>query len=318
MAFDLERIRSQTFVRDVVYRASVGSTNDLALRLAGQRETRPHVGGLLVLAERQTAGRGRGSHRWWSPAGALTFSLLVDPARFGLVRANWPQVSLTTAVAACQVVAQRAPNAPSGVRWPNDVYLGGRKVGGVLVEVARPAAEPAIRRWRTPPANDRNALPDKLAAARADRHGWTSHAVAPRPATLRCVGECLVVGVGLNVNNSFGAAPPDVRDVGTSLADVTGKTHDLTDVLVALLCAIEEGLCALAGIVGQPLGSAEAPPLCRRWASLNLLRDRHIELDAHGRMVRGRCVTVDRDGALVLETPAGRERFFGGVIRAVD
>ena len=91
--FDLPRLLAETFVRRLEFHEELPSTNDLALRLAGDESSETP---LLVLANRQTAGRGRGVNRWWSNDGALTFTLVgdfVDPQS----PQRWPQISLVTA-----------------------------------------------------------------------------------------------------------------------------------------------------------------------------------------------------------------------------
>lgn len=103
------------------------STNERARELAAARA--PH--GLLVTAGEQTAGRGRQGRTWTAPAGrALLCSLIVrDPPRL---------LPLAAGVAVAEVVGEGA-----GLKWPNDVLLGGRKVAGILVE-GRPAEAWAV------------------------------------------------------------------------------------------------------------------------------------------------------------------------------
>ena len=78
---DIAKIRAATFVAEVEHHAEVGSTNDRALQLAAS-DGRPTP--TLVVADRQTLGRGRGANRWWADRGALTFSLVVEAAAWGL------------------------------------------------------------------------------------------------------------------------------------------------------------------------------------------------------------------------------------------
>ena len=89
---------------------------------------------LLVLAERQTAGRGRGTNRWWTQAGALTFSLVLEAPPGQLPSDRWPQVALVAGLAVCEALQSLVPSAELRVKWPNDVYLGRRKVCGILSE----------------------------------------------------------------------------------------------------------------------------------------------------------------------------------------
>jgi BirA family biotin operon repressor/biotin-[acetyl-CoA-carboxylase] ligase len=107
---------------------SVGSTNEVArsLALAGAAD------GTVVTSEEQTAGRGRQGRSWSTPAGsALAWSLLLRR------RVEVPgTLPLQIGVAVCEAVESFGAG-PAEVKWPNDVWLEGRKCAGVLVE-ARP------------------------------------------------------------------------------------------------------------------------------------------------------------------------------------
>ena len=80
MSFDPERIARQSFVQTVEYHRELSSTNDLAIELLDGDFSTP----LLVLCEHQTAGRGRGENTWQSTAGALTFSVVLNPAQLAI------------------------------------------------------------------------------------------------------------------------------------------------------------------------------------------------------------------------------------------
>ena len=111
---------------------SVGSTNSMALEAAQAGARR----GVWV-AEEQTAGRGRGGHGWHSAAGeGLYVSALVVPD-VPAHRALW--IAFAAALAAKRAIAAVSGLAVD-IRWPNDLLLGGRKCGGILVETALPAA----------------------------------------------------------------------------------------------------------------------------------------------------------------------------------
>lgn len=120
------------FAGHLHYLPSVGSTNSLAME-AGQTGAR---GGVWV-ADEQTAGRGRGGHAWHSTAGdGLYVSALVKP-RIPAARAMW--ISMATGLAARTAIAE-ASGVDVDLRWPNDLLLGARKCGGILVESSLPAA----------------------------------------------------------------------------------------------------------------------------------------------------------------------------------
>ncbi|HVF11357.1 MAG TPA: biotin--[acetyl-CoA-carboxylase] ligase [Abditibacteriaceae bacterium] len=106
---------------------TVASTNEVAHEWA--HAGAPH--GALVTAEQQTAGRGRRGRAWSSPAGeGLYLSLILRPAMTA------PQVSRCTILAS--LATARAVEKQTGLgthtKWPNDVLLHGRKIGGILSE----------------------------------------------------------------------------------------------------------------------------------------------------------------------------------------
>lgn len=107
----------------------VGSTNSEARQLAegGAPE------GLLVVAEEQTAGRGRHGRVWYTPPySALAFSLVLRPA---LPVALLGQLTMLAGVAVCDALYQVA-HVRADLKWPNDVLISGRKLGGILLETA--------------------------------------------------------------------------------------------------------------------------------------------------------------------------------------
>ncbi|MDI6710653.1 MAG: biotin--[acetyl-CoA-carboxylase] ligase [Thermoanaerobacterales bacterium] len=117
--------------RSYDYLAEVDSTNNRAKDLA--RAGAPE--GTVVLAERQTGGRGRLGRSWHSPHGGLWFSVILRPA---LSPARAPEATFVAAVSV--VDALRAyPNLKVGIKWPNDLIAGGRKLGGILTELAAEA-----------------------------------------------------------------------------------------------------------------------------------------------------------------------------------
>ena len=116
---------------------SCSSTNDIARDLARQGEP----SGTLVLAERQSRGRGRAGRVWHSPAGAGIYASLI-------VRPEDPPTStavlqFTTGVAVAHA-AMKKTGKPARLRWPNDLLFAGRKAAGLLVEAIDGADTPAL------------------------------------------------------------------------------------------------------------------------------------------------------------------------------
>ena len=105
----------------------VSSTNDVAARAAHSRANE----GLVVLADSQSAGRGRRGNTWTAPAGSsVLMSILLFPDR-PLDDPTW--LTALGAVATADVVAS-VTCRPAQIKWPNDVRVDGRKVAGILVE----------------------------------------------------------------------------------------------------------------------------------------------------------------------------------------
>ncbi|MFG0333905.1 MAG: biotin--[acetyl-CoA-carboxylase] ligase [Maioricimonas sp. JB049] len=253
---DADRLISTTFVHHVQLHEELASTNDHAMRHSGTLAP-----ATLIVARRQTAGRGRGTNRWWSSDGALTFSLLIDPVDWNLPTPRWPELSVTVGTAIATALGPLTDFADVRLKWPNDVYLAGRKVCGILVEVAS-----------TNPGR-------------------------------------LVVGIGLNVNNSFADAPDDVRQRAISLCDHEQRQFDMTDLLERLLVQIDGDMTALAG---QPAD------LQSRWRNLCLLSGRFVTINDGRRRIEGTCLGIDDDAALLVQTALGPQRIYSGVVEVFD
>lgn len=259
--FDLDRIRRETLVRQVEFHPEIGSTNSRALELVAAEHLIP----LLVLADRQTAGRGRGKNRWWSGEGALTFSLVIDAAAAGIPANRWPNVSLAAGLAVAETVASLISIADVRLKWPNDVFLNGRKVCGILLETA--SQRPGI----------------------------------------------LVIGIGLNVNNSFHTAPEDLKSLAISLADAGGTSWNRSDVLIAVLRQLEESLSVFR---------ADSCQLPERWRARCYLHGRTVQVQsgqfgAGSDSITGVCQGIDDEGALLLQTESGVVRCYSGIVAKI-
>lgn len=121
-------LQTEALGRQLEAHDAIPSTNDEALRLA--RGGAPH--GTLVLADRQTAGRGRRGRSWVSPAGVnLYLSIILRPP---LPPQRAPELVPVVAVAAAETL--RAHGVDAGIKWPNDLEIDGRKVAGILTELS--------------------------------------------------------------------------------------------------------------------------------------------------------------------------------------
>lgn len=124
----LPGLTTRTFGRQIEYRESAGSTNEVAKQLA--REGAPE--GLVVVANEQTSGKGRLGRTWVTPPGsALAMSLILRPP---LPPYLAPRVTLVAAVAVAEAVRD-VTGLPVGIKWPNDLHVRGRKFCGILTEM---------------------------------------------------------------------------------------------------------------------------------------------------------------------------------------
>lgn len=114
---------------------SLGSTNDRLRDLAREGAAAWSV----VIAKRQTAGRGRAAHAWASPPGNLHLSVLLRPA---VTPARLTLVPLACGLAVTDALA--GLGAQARLKWPNDVLAGGRKLAGLLCEAINDAGAPAV------------------------------------------------------------------------------------------------------------------------------------------------------------------------------
>jgi BirA family biotin operon repressor/biotin-[acetyl-CoA-carboxylase] ligase len=133
-------ITNTRFAANLQHFATIDSTNVRAVEAA----TADAPDGTVFIADEQTAGRGRGGHTWHSAAGdGLYVSAIVRPS-MALSEALW--LSLATALAA-QSAIRSAAHLEADIRWPNDILIGTKKCGGILVETASYPGTPAHLRY---------------------------------------------------------------------------------------------------------------------------------------------------------------------------
>lgn len=135
-SFNTEKFKrlldTEVFGRSLIYFPGIISTNDQAINMLDSiDETKPgSLEGTLILADKQTGGRGRFNHEWLSPQGGLWFSLIF---RTDLRIEKIPIVTLIAASCAADVLI-RSYGINVSIKWPNDLYCGDYKFGGILSE----------------------------------------------------------------------------------------------------------------------------------------------------------------------------------------
>jgi BirA family transcriptional regulator, biotin operon repressor / biotin---[acetyl-CoA-carboxylase] ligase len=222
----------------IIRLAAIDSTQRYAADLAA----RGAADGTVVVADTQTAGKGRRGRVWHDVPGAcLLVSVVV---RSSLPVPRLPMLSLAAGVAVVDALEDVGVRAR--LKWPNDALVGGRKIAGILLE----------------------------------RHG---HAV--------------VLGVGINV--SPGAIPPDVAARATSVAGERG-TADREVLLTALLAALTRWRTVLERDGFEPVRMG--------WTERAAGLGQRITVDG----IEGTALGLDDDGALLVATPGGTRRVVAG------
>ncbi len=105
----------------VLYLDEIDSTNEYAKRIAHEVPE-----GTVVVARKQTSGRGRRGRSWVSPEGGLWMSMVLKPEKVD------PRLVFIGALAIVDVLGEFGIQA--GIKWPNDVWVGGKKIAGILTE----------------------------------------------------------------------------------------------------------------------------------------------------------------------------------------
>lgn len=245
------------------YFANVGSTNDLASRWAKAGASDFS----LVVADEQTAGRGRLNRQWFTPPGSgLAFSVILRPENLpGETISPSPQAELHPAIsrltalgalAVCETLNQAlSPVLPAQIKWPNDVIATRRKLAGVLVEL----------HWSG----------EKLIAA--------------------------VLGIGVNVTPSSVPPPEELNFPATCVEDVVGNPVDrwilLHDILGQLLGWREQ-------MASDIFLQAWLGRLAFRGEWVTMVTESGTGQDTPA-MMEGQVAGLNPDGALRLRLPSG-------------
>ncbi|HPD30539.1 MAG TPA: biotin--[acetyl-CoA-carboxylase] ligase [Phycisphaerae bacterium] len=265
------------------------STNTLALdsiRTMGGPDGR-EADGLVVMADYQTAGRGRFGRRWLSPRGAsILCSVVIVPADQELTAANTGpspgghvelqalensgrptptaqfsgHLTLVSAIAACEAIRQSTEITPT-IKWPNDLRVSGRKLGGILIE-SRPVAQ-MHRAW--------------------------------------------VIGIGINCLQHAGHFPPELRTFATSLEIEASHPIERIEVAKALLQHLDHRLADVT-LRASPPASFQA--IRSAWEQYAEPVGQRVRLRARGREWSGTTIAVDPFGGLILQTDDGKQEWF--------
>ncbi|HZK25585.1 MAG TPA: biotin--[acetyl-CoA-carboxylase] ligase [Oscillospiraceae bacterium] len=243
-------LRTKVLGQQIKYFQEIDSTNRVARKLAQAGA----ADGLLVIAEKQKAGRGRLGRTWSSPSGGIWFSLILRPP---LPPFKVQGLTLLTAVVAVETTALLC-GLNVGIKWPNDLIVNGKKLAGILTEVS----------------------------AEIERLHY------------------VVVGLGLNANVSLSQLPAEVETIATSILAETKRPLRRAEWIQTFLQRFEAAY--QEAVVN---GFAE---ILARWRRYSITLGRTIVIHAGGKLITGRAVDINEQGALLVETKNGVETFWAG------
>ncbi|MDR0570266.1 MAG: biotin--[acetyl-CoA-carboxylase] ligase [Clostridiales Family XIII bacterium] len=241
------RRRFKIYGKDICYYREVSSTNKIARDMAARGEPE----GTIVMCAYQSSGVGRMRRPWVCPSGAaITMSMILRP------RLDAKAVPLLTLL--CGVAVADAVSALSvgrvGIKWPNDVLVGGKKICGIL-------AQSGFMRDKEP---------------------------------------YVVMGIGLNVNQTAGQLPEECRETATSLRIEKGERLSRLDVLGAFVRKWDERYAAF-----QEKGYAY---LRGAWLERDVTLGRTVSIAGEGGGLVGVAKDISERGGLIVEFSDGGER----------
>ena len=249
---------------------SVSSTNDLAMQWA--RDGASH--GALVRADAQTSGRGRQGRSWSSPPGlGLYLSLVLRPS---IEIERVPHLTMLAALATAQTV-ESVCGVRCHTKWPNDIILHNRKIGGVLSEAKSSEAK-----------SEANSIESLEAASRSQV-------------------EFVVVGVGLNVNFQSEDLPVNALIPASSLLIETGRAWSPDELLKAQMAAFES-------VYGRYERGAW-DELRREFERRDVLQNRAVRVESGAQSYRGVVEGIDASGVLIVRGESGARRIVAGDVR---
>jgi BirA family transcriptional regulator, biotin operon repressor / biotin---[acetyl-CoA-carboxylase] ligase len=263
----------------VEHHATIGSTNDRARELA--RLGTPEIA--VILADEQTAGRGRQNRSWYTPAGsALAFSLLIRPA---IAPHRAMRLTMLAGLAAVEGI-EWATDLHLDLKWPNDVVTMNNSVSLTM---------PGPRDQSTTIAENKSTSNQRPTTKKI---GGILTECAFQDDTL----DYAVIGFGLNVNVDF-SRQLELRETATSLSQLTGREIDRWAVLQAVVAAF----------VDRYAWITDENRLREAWAARLINLRTNIRVNLNDQIIEGYAEGVDDDGALLLRTADGRlQRLLSG------
>ncbi|UCD50399.1 MAG: biotin--[acetyl-CoA-carboxylase] ligase [Phycisphaerales bacterium] len=269
-------LKTKRIGRRVVVHNRTSSTSDIAAEYARN----PDNDGLVVFAEEQTAGRGRTGATWYSGHGeSLLFSVLLIDCEL-----SNELLSLTCAVGVAGAVGEVGGHT-TRIKWPNDIILADRKIGGILVEFRGERAEGRGQKTR-----------DKNVGTGARRGTTVPPSVLGPPSS-----GVHIIGIGLNCHQTTAAFPPEIRGSATSLDLVSRTRCDRVTLARRVLASLDHWLTVAA---------RDKQPIIDCWSQLSTQLGQRVTVSCDGRQSTGNCIGVDPEKGLILQLDRGGVRMF--------
>ena len=301
-ALDHARARLGGLASDVRFFPSTGSTNDIAAALAaaGGHE------GTVVVADEQTAGRGRRGRTWFSPpASGLYVSVVLVPARAKVTPDRAIGLLTLAAGVALAEAVEHATGLTTDIKWPNDLLIGRRKLAGILAEAVDRRPVPDTRERHGASASASGSLePLRGTDVASNSGGGGVPDASEMDGAPREIGN-VILGYGINVGAM--SYPPALAGRATSLETELGRPIDR-----AMLFA--ETLASLASRYDDLLAG-------RFDAILDQWRERgpssigaRVAWDTPSGRRSGVTAGIDERGALLVQAGGQVERIVSGEI----
>jgi len=123
-----QNLNTKFLGKKVYYFNTIDTTQNFAMEIV----TRNNMNGTIIIAKKQTGGRGRMKRKWKSPAGGIWMSIIIHP-KFDVSYATL--VPIATSLALCIAIEKILKIKPE-LKWPNDVTLKGKKIAGILIDTS--------------------------------------------------------------------------------------------------------------------------------------------------------------------------------------
>jgi len=124
----MQNLNTKFLGKKVYYFSTIDTTQNFAMEIV----TKNNMNGTIIIAKKQTGGRGRMKRKWKSPVGGIWMSIIIHP-KFGI--SSTTLVPIAISLALCIAIEKTLKIKPE-LKWPNDVTVNGKKVAGVLVDAS--------------------------------------------------------------------------------------------------------------------------------------------------------------------------------------